>query len=1204
MFGRRRQPQDRRSRLGRRQPRPQLGCEALEARRLLAQTGWWSFDEGTGTTARDGSETAAALTLSGAPVWQTSGRVGGAVSFANSTSQYATGAATVGGSATLSFSAWLRPSSLPASTFIPLDKTPVGSSGLGWRLELGSDGSITFRIGSSTSFARVTSATAAYAANAWVQVAGTYAAGTATLYVNGAQAARATGLTVGTGDTTASFRIGMPSVFSVGTGSAGSVDDVKLFDTVLSPTAIARQYAVDTLPEGTVAERLKKATLGWAVEDAIRDEDAGFASSATSTYADVQTLVTAAIGTPRTSPAAWFPAIPSYATNPIVTAAITQLTTLRSSTYRPPKAPASYSTNLSVGDVFGRWSDDGLQGAFALGQTQNAFYADPKLLWVVLRRFQGCFEGTPNTLGDFFNAPDIEEMYALFKGVFPDLILPSKQAAWESVLERDAAKVYADQSARLLAGDPTNSYFNADVGYVTALRWNAELFPTRTAYRTAADAGIALLSSVMYPDGGTPYISTQNECFTYHGIGVNAMARYWQAFGDTRARDLVLRSTWYYPLSIEPRMTTEYSTAPSWKHYWNAVTGADSAYLVASMARSPENMTVFRNITNGSFTALGNAATLTLATYYTTDVVAGASPDSYVTYDRNLLGARARFGNWSFSSTANPVAGDNRGKATFVGAMLLDPPGSSPAWSLNAGVDSVGTRLRLNAAGTTIADSTQNEFNALTVTDRFAAVTSVNNPAPYKQAAQTGWQGTQEWLQTANRMVGLVSMKALTRQSTFAVQGAIELVSGRGTWGTQKTFTQLGPGIYQYGNLIVTIVATDYAATSTSLVDTWGADGAKKSGLITLSDASSVATGGTTSSSYAAGFSQYYLVDIRPVTTAATSSIARLQPGNGLQGFAVTDGGRRYQVIDNPTAAPLTYTTTLAWADGVVIHPSGERYRPGWLGTSQSADTDFRGRPAVTQPYAVAAGAVTVTVPPRSHVVLESNTPGTIIDRVIDVPAGTTVTAPTDLSGPTRLVKRGAGTLVVSAAASHSGGTVVEAGELVVRQEQALGSAGLVIGDAARVRLDLGRSGIALAALSIAAAGRLDVGTGRIDVAASGYDAAAIRNRLFTGCNDGGWNAASGIVSSAAGAAVNRAVGMVVGDGGGMTIAWAAPGDTNLDGMIDLIDIGDLLAASSFDAGAASGWAGGDFNYDGVMDVIDVLALLASDLFDRGPYGT
>lgn len=1203
MSGRRRPSQERRSRRSRRVPRPQLGCESLEARRLLAQTGWWTFDEGTGTSARDGSEAAATLSLSGSPVWQTTGRVGGAITFNNTTTQFARGAATVGGSAALSFSAWLRPSALPVSTFIPIDKTPVGSSGLGWRLELGGDGSISFRVGSSTSFVRITSATGAYAANAWVFVAGTYAAGTATLYVNGAQAAQATGLTVGTADTTTSFRIGIPAAFSMTLGFAGAVDDVKLFDAPLSATAIARQYAVDMLPEGTVGERLKKATLGWAVEDAIRDEEAGFASSAAATYADVQALLTAAIGTPRPGPAAWFPAIPSPSTNPIVTAAITQLTTLRNSAYRPPKAPAAYATNLSVGDVFGRWSDDGLQGAYALGQTQHSLYADPKLLWAVLRRFQGCFEGTPNLLGDFFNAPDIAEMYALFKAVFPDLILPSKQAAWESVLERDAAKVYADQSARLLAGNPTTSYFNADVGYITALRWNAELFPARTAYRAAADAGIALLASVMYPDGGMPYISTQNECFTYHGIGVNVMARYWQAFGDTRARDIVLRSYWYYPLSIEPRMTAEYSMSPSWKHYWNAVTGADSAYLVASMAGSPENMTVFRNVTNGSFTALGNAATLQLASYYTTDVVAGTSPDSYVTYDRNLIGARGRFGNWSFSSTANPVAGDNRGKTSFVGAMLLDPPGASPAWNLNAGVDSVGTRLRLNSAGTTIADSTQNEFNALTVTERFAAVTSVHNPAPYKQAARTGWQGTQQWLQTANRMIGLVSVRALSTQSTFAVQGAIELVSGRGTWGTQKTFTQLGPGIYQYGNLIATIVATDYAAMGTSLVDTWGNDGAKKSGLITLSDASSVATGGLTSSSYPAGFSQYYLVDIRPVTTAATSSIARILPGNGLQGFAATDGGRRYQVIDNPTTAPLTYTTTLDWADGVVIHPSGERYRPAWLDTYQTPDTDFRGRPALAQPYAVAAGTISVTVPPRSHVVLESNTPGTIVDRVIDVPAGTTVTAPTDVSGPTRLVKRGAGTLVVPAAATHSGGTVVEAGELVVRHERAVGTGGLAIGDAARVRLDLGRSGITLAALSIAATGRLDMGTSRIDVATGGFDAAAISSRLRTGCSDGGWNATSGIVSSAAGAAVNRAVGMVVGDGGVLTIAWAAPGDTNLDGVIDLIDIGDLLAASSFDTGAASGWAAGDFNYDGVMDVIDVLALLSSDLFDRGPYG-
>jgi hypothetical protein len=51
-------------------------------------------------------------------------------------------------------------------------------------------------------------------------------------------------------------------------------------------------------------------------------------------------------------------------------------------------------------------------------------------------------------------------------------------------------------------------------------------------------------------------------------------------------------------------------------------------------------------------------------------------------------------------------------------------------------------------------------------------------------------------------------------------------------------------------------------------------------------------------------------------------------------------------------------------------------------------------------------------------------------------------------------------------------------------------------------------------------------------------------------------------------------------------------GDTNLDGKVDVTDLGNL--ASSYGAGSGAIWVQGDTNYDGKVDVTD-LGNLASN---------
>ena len=104
----------------------------------------------------------------------------------------------------------------------------------------------------------------------------------------------------------------------------------------------------------------------------------------------------------------------------------------------------------------------------------------------------------------------------------------------------------------------------------------------------------------------------------------------------------------------------------------------------------------------------------------------------------------------------------------------------------------------------------------------------------------------------------------------------------------------------------------------------------------------------------------------------------------------------------------------------------------------------------------------------------------------------------------------------------------------------------------------------------------------------------------------GDWTGTSGITSSAAAAAVAqsipRSIGWLDNGDGSVSFAFAAPGDTNIDGTVDILDGANFLAGGKFDSGSPASWNEGDFGYDGVVDILDAADFLSTGLFDAGPY--
>ena len=83
---------------------------------------------------------------------------------------------------------------------------------------------------------------------------------------------------------------------------------------------------------------------------------------------------------------------------------------------------------------------------------------------------------------------------------------------------------------------------------------------------------------------------------------------------------------------------------------------------------------------------------------------------------------------------------------------------------------------------------------------------------------------------------------------------------------------------------------------------------------------------------------------------------------------------------------------------------------------------------------------------------------------------------------------------------------------------------------------------------------------------------------------------------------VPRAVGWLDNGDGSVSAAFAATGDTNLDWVIDILDVGNFLAMGKFDTGLPATWAEGDFGYDGVVDILDVADFFSTGLYDAGGY--
>gem|GEM_PF-5728274 len=369
------------------------------------------------------------------------------------------------------------------------------------------------------------------------------------------------------------------------------------------------------------------------------------------------------------------------------------------------------------------------------------------------------------------------------------------------------------------------------------------------------------------------------------------------------------------------------------------------------------------------------------------------------------------------------------------------------------------------------------------------------------------------------------------------------------------------------------------------------------------------------------GYASTSIADASVSSTTWSSQITR---ATGLSMKAL-DSATASRVTPVTLSLPLTSGETVTWARLVASLKStgsttstdllyldsttGQTYSSlGWSSIDANA-TSREFTLSAAQLASLQDGTLNLAFSPNTTVdwvQLQYATAGGLQDDTISVAAGVMQTDTVARSGSTRLVKRGTGTLVLTAASAATGGTIVEEGTLIVRHAAALGTGGVDVRGGATLVFDIGTDAADLASLVLAPTATVDIGKARFTVANGVASIAAIRQWLAAGRGSGNWTGSSGITSSAAAAAIasgkSRSVGWLTNADGSVTVAFAAPGDTNLDFTIDMLDSANFITSGMFDTGWIASWADGDFTNDGVVDILDLSEFISSGLLDAGPY--
>jgi hypothetical protein len=725
--------------------------------------------------------------------------------------------------------------------------------------------------------------------------------------------------------------------------------------------------AVEQLAESTTEEKLKKAVLTWAVEDARASLDARLGTSAGAVLADVQHLLAKPIGRRVEPPADLLPPVRDFENNPYAQGLLGRVRSVLNSKTLYKKGDQGYQ-QIDNAWTFSSLGNSLYVATWGLCCLDSPYAGNPDLLRGVLRFMQAIFQNhrdgdfNPGRTAVYGYDPNINrfcfvptfEAYLLLVATYPDLVLPSKRAEWlasAEVATEFQIETYGDRADQ---EPPFCYYANMDVHYMLMLELASRMFDS-PRYHAQAERFCQITADALYPDGAFSYHGYQNECFVYHQINVAHLARYWQLTGSQLARDTVVQSRPYYPYNVEPGGVPEYYTDCFWKHYWSGISpiGPD---IVAGMTGCGQNRRVAKDELR--WEQPNHYYAIYAAGLYRPDIEDEPLPDRFLIYDRNIEGPRGRFGRWSFGGTTRFFGEGQQGKDTFVGGMVVDEP--TRRYPLNAALQVVTNQYRLEPRKPQEGNCrrwrecrylSQDERNAVTIGKDFAALTTryrIQNVAWGGKSTLTDWAGNQQWILTPQRLVGVLEIEPLSDQEAYSIHGRIR-------FGLENPVERRDRSLFQYGALLCRLHEHNYADVITEKSETFYLDQPEKfrSTEIVLRDKASIKTDEQEPLTYVQGTRQFFTVEVLPDWCTPADRVRRIATPEGLRGLEVNAGGQWLLLVHNPTGDVIPLDTVLPWAEGPLsLHTSGSH------------------APA-PKPLSAPEGRIRLDIPAHQHIVLE-----------------------------------------------------------------------------------------------------------------------------------------------------------------------------------------------------------------------------------------
>ena len=706
----------------------------------------------------------------------------------------------------------------------------------------------------------------------------------------------------------------------------------------------------------------------------------------------------------------------------------------------------------------------------------------------------------------------------------------------------------------------------------------------KSTVATFAQAGAYTLTSAVTDTGGLTTTSAMNVTVsqTLAGVLVSPATAAVATDGVTQL-SATATDQFGKPLAVQPAFT------------WSVTGGGTVSSTGSFTAPSSASTSTVKAVAGSVF----GTATITTAAAVYAPTVASAASASPVTIADNatavaVLGAddSGEAGlSYTWSSTgpaavAFSVNGTNSAKsssATFsrAGAYRLtvtirDADGLTTTSSVDVTVSAIITTVVVSPATASLLVGATQQFSA-TAKDQFGDAIAV--------------QPTFTWTASGG---GMITSAGVFTAPGVAATATVSASAGRVS-GLATMFVTLPPN----NSPTVTTPAAASPTTVTTKTTTLSALGADDGGEAALTYTWTAAGPGTISYS-------------RNGTNAAKNTVATFsRSGDYVLTVTMTDV-RGAAVTSTVNVVVNQKITTIAVSPGTATLTVGSTQQFSAVALDQFAN------PLATQPsltwlvsgggaitpaglFTAPAAAATSTVAASALFVTGRATVTTTVDQIVSIAAGQTLTESGGRVGTAALIKRGGGTLVITGANAHSGGTIVEEGDLVIRDVGALGSGTLEVRAGARVTLDVGLGEVVLPALVIEPLGRIDLGAGRLSYASAGVSEATVRQMLVAGFNEGTWDGFSGFTSRAAIPGSGRTLGYLIASGS-ITIAYDAAGDANLDGVVDIADMASFVANIDAPDLVEVGWNAGDFNYDGLVDQLDLSDFLGTGLFDEGYY--